>query len=248
MKGKISNPLWRCPPRNVELAANAVHVWRVDLAAQSENFEKLWVTLATDEQARANRFRFEQHRQNFVGARGTLRQILSQYLELEPSQIQFAYSDRGKPYLDHPLAQSLGIQFNLSHSHNFAAYAISRNRELGLDIEYIDPNKDIDSVSDRFFLATEATTLRSLPLEVKQQRFFACWTCKEAYAKAIGTGLSGTLKGGLNQIDTTSILQGSSDRLWHPPWLVTMLELHPKYAAALVVKGDDWHLHFCQFT
>jgi 4'-phosphopantetheinyl transferase len=41
--------------------------------------------LSADEQLRADRFRFEQHRQHFIIGRGVLRAILGRYMNIEPS-------------------------------------------------------------------------------------------------------------------------------------------------------------------
>ena len=65
----------------------------------------------------------------------------------------------GKPYFADAKA-TLGLKFNLSHSNQLALIAISRDREIGVDIEYIRPNFVTDEVAGHFFSPAEAEVLR----------------------------------------------------------------------------------------
>src|SRR5580698_4752919 len=105
-----------------------VHVWQWDLDVYSGDFDQYWEMLSTQERERAGKFRFELHRRRFVTGRGELRRLLSRYLGLSPSEVAIGYGSDGKP--------SCAIQppewricFNLSHSENAAALAISSGFE-----------------------------------------------------------------------------------------------------------------------
>lgn len=42
-----------------------------------------------------------------------------------------------------------GIQFNVSHSQKLALYAVTRGREIGVDLEYVHPIVEIDQVAEQ---------------------------------------------------------------------------------------------------
>ncbi|MBD1833607.1 hypothetical protein H6F61_13180 [Cyanobacteria bacterium FACHB-472] len=84
---------------NSVLSRDEVHVWCASLDQSASLVQQLATTLSADEQLRADRFRFEQHRQHFIIGRGVLRAILGRYMNIEPSQLQFSYSPHAKPAL-----------------------------------------------------------------------------------------------------------------------------------------------------
>jgi 4'-phosphopantetheinyl transferase len=80
--------------------------------------------------------------------------------------------------------------FNVSQCENLAVIAISRDVELGVDVERIRPMQNMPSIAARFFSADEAAALENLPSDARSEAFFRCWTRKEAVTKAHGSGLS----------------------------------------------------------
>jgi 4'-phosphopantetheinyl transferase len=208
-----------------------IHVWSADLHLNRQQIDELSQFLTEAEHQRAAKFINPLHGDRWIVARGNLRQILSQYIDLTPAQIVFTYSPHGKPEI-------LGsqIQFNLSHAHDRAVYAISAKHPVGIDLEYIHPLPAADLV-DRFFSSTEQAIFHSLPIEIQQAAFFHAWTQKEAYLKACGTGLSTPL----DQIEVSidprkpvEIISTPTDDIWQ----IQKLEIFPKYTGAIVVGGE----------
>jgi len=209
-----------------------------------ERYERLVQTLSADEQLRAERFRFEQVKRRFKTGRGLLRLLLSRYLEIAPAQIQFEYGVQGKPALAEKL-NKIDLRFNLAHSEDFISLAVSCGREIGLDLELIRPLKEAEKIAEQFFSTSEYTKLCSLTDKEKVLGFFNCWTRKEAYIKAQGSGLAYPL----NQFEV-SLAPGE------PPALLNVAgapqetsrwswqELIPAegYLAALIVEGHNWNL------
>src|SRR5690349_16657114 len=128
------NHLWSPAPKDLTFADNEVHIWRAQLDLPSAWVQQLSGLLTDDELERANRFSFEIDRQRFIAARGTLRSILSRYITISPGHLRFDYSQYGKPSLAPEFSSAL-LRFNLSHSGSMAVYAITRNMEVGIDVE-----------------------------------------------------------------------------------------------------------------
>ena len=180
---------WNSPQKNLKLASNEIHVWRVFLEQTASCLQSLQQNLSTDELNRLERFYFQKDREQFIASRGALRAILSRYLDIKPSALNFGYNLYGKPFLDSPLAKNT-LSFNLSHSHGVALIAITENRDIGIDIERIRTNLPYQQIAESFFSEVEKAVLRSLPEHLQHKAFFTCWTRKEAYVKAVGKGLS----------------------------------------------------------
>ncbi|MBD2340476.1 4'-phosphopantetheinyl transferase superfamily protein [Calothrix sp. FACHB-156] len=233
--------LWLPQPTELTLLPNEVQVWRINLDQSATELQYLTSLLSSDESARAERFYFPEHRQRFIAGRGSLRTILSGYLGVSPQEVQFDYEPRGKPLLASKFSYS-GLTFNLSHSQNLALCAVSKNRQIGIDLEYIRPMSDLESLAQRFFLPREYDLVRSLPDEQKSPVFFRYWTCKEAYLKATGEGIAQ-----LEQIEISLTPIEAAKLQTAKGW--SLLELLPaeNYAAAMVVAGFGWDVKCWQY-
>ena len=212
--------IWQDPDINLQLTEDRVHIWRANLDLPSAQIDRLASFLSPDEITRANRFRFPQHRTSFIASRGILRQLLGNYLNLHPQDIEFDYSDRGKPLL----AKSnidISLQFNLSHSREYALFGFAIDRLIGVDLEYLREMRDAVKIARRFFSSKEYSLIASLDLPQQQQTFFKLWTAKEAYLKAIGIGLAGSLA------DVEITLDSS------------------KNASILISKTQNWSMYPC---
>jgi 4'-phosphopantetheinyl transferase len=226
------------------LSHDEVHVFCACLDQPASRLQELAQTLSESERIRAERFHFEKDRKRFIIARGLLRTILGCYLDIEPSRVQFSYGSYGKPALGETSGSS-GLRFNLSHSHFLALYAVTREREIGVDIEHVRPMPEAEQIVKRFFSARENAVFCALPPSQKDEAFFNCWTRKEAYLKAIGSGLAQPL----DQIEVTLTL-GEPARLLNIPgathtaehWSLQHLTPASSYVGAVAVEGHNWRL------
>ena len=241
---------WDSPPKALVLPNNAVHVWRASLDVSASELRAFEDTLTADERARAKRFYFRKHRAHFIAGRGLLRNILSRYLDRESNQLRFCYNAYGKPALTEETGAE-GLCFNLSHSHEMALYAVTRGREIGVDIEYFRPDVEAEKLAERFFSPREAAVLRALPEHLRKEGFFNCWTRKEAYIKAEGQGMSiplSTFDVSLTPGEPAALLHTQNQPQETSRWSLQALKPTPSYAAALAVKGHDWELKCWQWT
>jgi len=184
----MSNSTWRTPEAFPALTADVVHVWRIALAISDAQLARRAGVLTVDELARAARFHFEPDRRRWIATRGAVRWLLAGYAGVAPTSVQFSLGPHGKPALEEP--DGTGLEFNVSHSGELALCAVSHRRAVGVDVEAIRPEFASLSVARRFFAPAEATVLAALPQSEQTTAFFACWSCKEAYIKARGTGVA----------------------------------------------------------
>lgn len=144
--------------------------------------------LAAEEVARYERFAFEQDRRRFLVARGLLRTTLCRYVPVDPAAWRFEQAGAGKPFL----AVDSGVpplQFNISHSQQLAACAVTLNRRVGVDVESVTRRTSQRIV--KYVLSThELARYGNTAGEVQRELFYRYWTLKEAYAKGLGVGLS----------------------------------------------------------
>jgi 4'-phosphopantetheinyl transferase len=155
-------------------------------------------------QARAARYLAPDSRRNLIATRTRLRQTL-EALGLEQSSIRVA--DNGRPY-----QAEQNLQFNLSHSHQRAVLALSREpalREgLGVDLEWCGRSIDVVAIGRRFFTPDEHAWIGS-----QTGRFFHVWTRKEAVIKSNGVGLRVELDG-FEVLSERVAAQVSGQPLW----------------------------------
>lgn len=172
----------------LRLQPHVVDAWTVLLDQPADIREIYARSLSADELQRANRFVFERDRHHYVVCRGALRYLLAAYLDAAPGDLVFNYGHRGKPSLDGAAAGRL--QFNVSHASGVAVAAITTGAAIGVDQESVSRTVEFEALARRFFSECETDDLLSLPAEARRAAFFACWTRKEAYIKAIGDGLA----------------------------------------------------------
>lgn len=241
---KWSTPLWHSAPETLLLHSNEVHVWRAALDVSESDVRRLGGMLAGDERHRAERFVFPRDRTHFVAARGLLRMLLGRYLEHDPQRLRFVYGPYGKPELA-TVSGGTGLRFNVSHSHGLALYAVTRQRDIGVDVERIRPEVAQETIAEHFFSPREVAVLRALPATLQATAFFACWTRKEAYIKARGDGLSLPLDQFVVSLapgEPAALLYTAWDLQEAARWALQNLAPGPGYMAAVAVAGHDWQL------
>lgn len=170
-------------------------------------------------------------------ARGTLRYLVAQQLNQSPKDICFDYGDYGKPSLspstELPATHSDRCHFNLSHSGELALCAFSDHRPVGIDIEKLKPISHLESMMARCLLEKEQAAVNAAqnPLEA----FLQHWTCKEAYLKAIGMGLSQSMQ--TVEIDMTPPRLKNVPQDCAEGWHLHKIDVPAPYVGALVVAG-----------
>lgn len=231
-----------------QFSYNEVRVWCASLRRPHWELAKFANLLSADEKTRAERFYFARDCDRYIIGRGLLRTLLGGYLGRSPSTIQFTYGAYGKPALTEKI-NGRTLEFNLSNSNDMAVYIFNWDQPVGIDIEYIHPMKDMDDFALQFFTPDECALIRSLPPEQKQKTFFKLWTCKEAYLKANGSGLTTPL----NQMEvsftaeeTASLIPLNDDPDQPARWHLELFIPAAGYQAALAREQDEKQVVFQQ--
>ncbi|MEM6252156.1 MAG: 4'-phosphopantetheinyl transferase superfamily protein [Cyanobacteria bacterium P01_D01_bin.156] len=226
------HPHWQSPTADVYFTSDTVTVdlWRIPL----DRFPTTeW--LSEDELARMRRYRFEKDQRKFAVARSSLRQILSYYIQTHPKDIAFEYGTRGKPFLQ---TNERGINFNLSHSGEYALCGVAQYA-LGVDIEQLKPMERLDGLIKRCLAPSEQCLLAQTSAASKSAKFLEYWTCKEAYLKATGQGISESLAAIEIILEPAPIINVSG-----PPWQLQTFSPCEGYTAALVADPSITQMRF----
>ncbi len=224
-------------PRHLTLLPHEVQVWLVDLDRFSEDTR--WLSPVQAERY-AHLSSNKRIRRRFVTACAR-RIILAGSMNLPIDAIGFECDNQGKPRLAGNLKKT--VRFNISHSGKYALLAIGYKREVGVDIEFHSPLRNIERII-KILHPQEQRELASIPdLEKRQKTFFDLWTCKEAYLKATGAGLRRGLRS--IQIPSGLINQPEAEkyrRLSPLPgnWFFLPLNCPQGYSATLVAEGSSW--------
>ncbi len=179
------------------------HIWTaVPNAIGAKQLATQYLPLFDAEECkRYQRFHFDDDRLHYLAAHALLRQVLSSYAPFRPEQWRFMRGAYGKP----EIASAPGLpplHFNLSHTRGMVACIVAYDCPCGIDVEEIRPIKDFRPVVEAVFSDAEITYLDAQDEAAWLQHFFSIWTLKEAYAKAVGLGLSAPLRQISFNIDT----------------------------------------------
>jgi 4'-phosphopantetheinyl transferase len=213
------------------------HVWFCD-PSQIQDAQKLSefkAVLSAQELERYQRFHYEKDRRSYLVSHALLRHALSKYADVPASQWRFAVGEHGKPALIASLAPALC--FNLAHTAGLSACVVTLNRRCGIDVESVHRENKLNAVAQRMFAVEELAQLDEKNI---QSGFYYFWTLREAYVKALGTGLAGSSKDFYFDVDMDSLgvaLHRDHARLEN--WRFRLCRPTPDHVLALGVEADE---------
>lgn len=224
------------PLSTISPQPKTVDIWLLDFTALTENqIANLSNTLSPEELTRVQTFKHKQH--HFVATRALVRKVLAFYTGLPIHSLEFARREEGKPYLTNAPSP---IYFNLSHSGNFAALAVSTAGEIGIDIETIRPRNFL-AIAERYYHAEELHQILTTTEAEREQLFFKLWTLKEAFFKATGGGISSGLDKAMFSFRNTKINATFCESLNLPNnnWQFQQEFITPTTLVALALQTTD---------
>lgn len=205
------------PARGASLTAGAVDVWRVELDGVPADA----ASLSDEERRRAARMKDERRQGRFLASRVALREVLGGCLGVDGGAVRFILGAAGKP----AVVDGGDLSFSLSRSGGVALVAVTRGREVGVDVERVVPDGGLRRVAEHFFSPAEAAALRALAEPDRLHAFYRLWVRKEAVAKASGAGLGE----GITHVEVAGDVVGR--------WSVASLDAGAGFVAAVAVDG-----------
>jgi 4'-phosphopantetheinyl transferase len=179
---------WPQIPDDLTLGTAEVHVLRASVDLSEQRLHELARTLSREELDRAARFHFPRDRDRFIARRGLLRELLAFQLQTAPGRLVFSVGPFGKPTVLAPSSER-PLHFSLSHSQGVAAFAVSREAAVGVDLERVRDMPDLSGLASTVLSKREQLQWQSLPESDRLWAFFEVWTRKEAFLKGTGQGL-----------------------------------------------------------
>ncbi|MGF6658554.1 phosphopantetheinyl transferase [Paraburkholderia atlantica] len=120
-----------------------------------------------------------------------LRQLLAERTDSEASELRFERDIGGRPPSRLSMQGGSGgrLDFNVSHSEQYALIAIGRRWRVGLDIGFA--RKDINwrKLASAVFAPRDEAQVTALPMYRRTDAFYEVWTAKEAVLKTLGVGI-----------------------------------------------------------
>lgn len=213
------------------LGETQVHLWLLDLRQfRARHAAAAELMMSEDEQRRAQAFK--RGKEDYIASRWLLRSCLARYTGTAPASINFARTGQGKPFIPHSK-----IHFSLSHSGHWALLAVASTPLLGVDIEANRRVRDLTGIAERYYHPREYTQLQTLPEDLQTDYFYRLWTLKEAFFKALGTGISAGLENICFELGAHSIAATINSQLENAgqPWFFQQWQLEGDLIALAAV-------------
>lgn len=215
-------------------------LFRLDL--DRPQLAALYGVLDRADQLRSAEYRFDRDRNRFIARRGQLRRFLAGLTGCKPEHLPIRQTVSGKPFL-----ADMVLKFSIAHSEGICLCAVSDRAEIGCDLERCNPELASPDVSAAFFAPAENRALELLDGVERVEGFFRLWTCKEAFVKGTGRGLSQPLNSFSVSPRAGTQLQSIDTA---PDWTLYSFQPLPGYWAAIACNdcapqwiGDDPHHH-----
>jgi len=172
----------------VKLGEHEVHLWLVKCSELNDTslLNEYRDLLSAAELERQQRYALDKSRHRDLLSRVLVRTTLSRYEPVNAKAWAFSVGEHGKPAVSSPLSS---LRFNLSHAEDYIVLAVSRHRDIGVDIEYMQRKASYLKIAAEYFSKMENANLSALPKAAQRARFYDFWTLKEAYLKACGLGV-----------------------------------------------------------
>ena len=139
--------------------------------------------LSVEEVRRSDNFRANRRRQEYLCGRALLRNTLQLATGEPAASFKLAVDAQGKPMCED------GPAVTIAHTGNVVICAVTQQGQIGIDIELPHGRHRETDIAQRYFAADEVEWLA----KQSQDRFYMLWVLKEAWLKAIGTGIAGGL-------------------------------------------------------
>ncbi len=218
-------------------AVDTIEIIATELLAPEEQLDELFSCLSADERTRQARFLLPEIRRRFGVCRARLRHVLGKLLGMDASDIRFAYNAMGKPML--AASHRSQLQFNVSHSNDWALFAVSRSTPVGVDIEIPTARTKFLDLASQVLSKRELTSIEHLSAAEREMQVKLAWVAKESLLKALGVGLAA----GMCSVELTLPLPPISTPLSIDSMLLERIDDDGSCRASSWIDANAWRVH-----
>ena len=218
--------------RSDTAAERDVDVWRLD-CARHRNADRVFDSaLDARERARLRIMRRADARRRFSAGRWLARHVLARRLGYAEAEVELTIGAHGRPSL-----VTGDVDFNLSHAGSFVVLALSTT-QVGIDIEATNRAASWRSIAHRFFSAVETAAIEACAETEQRTAFFRIWVRKEAFVKALGTGVAT----GFDRFDVSAgakpaLIGARIDGVDAGEWSIRDFDSGPGHLGAVAVRA-----------
>jgi len=220
-----------------DLRRGQAHVWTLPVSQDDDaGLERLALVLSEPEKARSERINDAGTRREYLAAHILAHHMLAHFSTVAAPDWHFVAGPHGRPE-PAPELQSTGLRFNLSHTSGVVACALTKEDDIGVDVEWFERSNRLDDIARKKFAPVEAAYFADCPEQDRQKTFFSFWTLKESYIKAIGRGLVEPLDGFAFELESLGIsfLNGQDDANC---WRFDLFQPSPSHLTALCLARN----------
>lgn len=177
------------------LQLGQVHLWWVSLDISEQQEKQFSEELNDRQRQKVERLQGAELKKFYIAGRGYLNQLLKHYVCKSSDSINSTesinsialdFGEQGKPFLRN---NPNDLCFNFTDTCGYGLFAFALSSELGIDLENSERQGNFKRIVERRF-APQEQYLQDKPMP----DFLRCWTRKEAFGKAVGTGLNYPLR------------------------------------------------------
>lgn len=230
-----------CSIENFLPNPNTVDVWLIEMDRLTSKISRFFNTMNTPEKIRNAKLIYNVDKQRNIISCGLTRELLGQYINIEPSEVTIEIGAHGKPLI--PAKNNSKMPgFNISHSENMMLFVTSlHDKNIGIDIEAHRNIEDLSEIADSLLNAEDKKHFLSFPEDLRKYIFFDCWTKKEAIVKAAGIGLSASITDIRIPLNSGKPINVALSLEYHPGLFFKVMPLPPikGYSSALALSGRN---------
>jgi 4'-phosphopantetheinyl transferase len=202
-------------------------------AMSSDELEEAIRRLPESEQQRASNIRLDRPRRAFVLGRILLRATVARLADVPPEGVVIELEETGRPVLIGALSDYF---VSIAHSGSHVVVGVA-NEQIGVDVEQLRQSAPSPRLMARVCSPDELRVLEVMTDADRAAAFMTVWARKEAYGKAVGSGLDFELRAVTVGVSGSTISVGTDD------WQVADVEIDSRCASAVVAGGHDWRVH-----
>jgi 4'-phosphopantetheinyl transferase len=226
------------------ITENEIHVWVQRYKLINEDTLLLFKNiLSLEEREKLRAKPTNDLKEKFIIGKGSLRYLLQYYSDIPAQYIRFNIGPYGKPSMKHPSE----LKFNISHSGEMWILGLTKNTEIGIDIELVQNSFSYSLILDMVLSENEKKFFSLLYKKEKDKTFFDIWTKKEALLKAIGVGLS-TPMTAIEIFGQETGAKTSNFFFKDRKFKLTNIALSSRYSTNLATEGDLNNIKIFQFN